>query len=331
MPSGDVLASDPATAPATGPTAADPTSDVAAGTPVLELPSFVLPADLLIELVPPAAPEADGSDTRIAPAEPAIEPTPAVEPPAATPAAPVPARAAPAADAPSHPAAPADAADEPDAVPVRAERADSPDRPESGTRETASATTTGPAERSRAEPSPTPQPDPVPVREARPAPEMTTPAVKPAEHGAAAAIETRLTIDQIPIRIAHAATHNEHRITIRLDPPDLGRIDVTLDAQGDLVRIAMAVERPETLDLLRRDSQALDQALARSNLRLDGGLEFSLRQDGQRFGGEPRGSGEGRHQPYASVSARAEAAEESTAPAVRPVQRSGDGSIDIIV
>ena len=104
-------------------------------------------------------------------------------------------------------------------------------------------------------------------------------------------------MEQVSVRVAKAAASDERLITIRLDPPELGHVEVTLETQKDAVRVALAIERPETLDILRKDSQALDQALARANVRVDGGIEFSLRQQGQGpaggfgSGGEQRGDG----------------------------------------
>ena len=52
--------------------------------------------------------------------------------------------------------------------------------------------------------------------------------------------------------IAAQAQSGKSRFEIRLDPPELGRIDVQLnvDSSGN-VSSRLVVERPETLDLLR--------------------------------------------------------------------------------
>jgi hypothetical protein len=173
----------------------------------------------------------------------------------------------------------------------------------------------------RTEPAPAVGPAPVP--EARPAVAAAKPAV-------AHPVEPPLPVEQVPMRIAKAAAQHEHRITIRLDPPDLGRVDIVLDTRRDVVHVAMAVERADTLELLRRDAPLLDQALARGSLKLDGNLEFSLQQGlQQRPGGQ---HGDGRHQPYAAYPERGRDAAEpgsSVGPA-RPAHLGGD-SIDIIV
>jgi flagellar hook-length control protein FliK len=66
---------------------------------------------------------------------------------------------------------------------------------------------------------------------------------------------------------------------IRLDPPELGRIDVHLKVDRDgNVTSRLFVERSETLDLLRRDAPSLERALHNAGLKTgEQGLEFSLR------------------------------------------------------
>ena len=68
-------------------------------------------------------------------------------------------------------------------------------------------------------------------------------------------------------------------IEIRLDPEELGRVQFTLQAEGDSLRVMIAVERPETLDLLRRHADLLTQSLRDAGY---GGasLSFSTGEDG---------------------------------------------------
>jgi flagellar hook-length control protein FliK len=134
--------------------------------------------------------------------------------------------------------------------------------------------------------------------------------------------------DQVSVHIAKAAANDERRITIRLDPPELGRVEVTLDTHKDSIRVALAVDRPETLDLLRRDAQALDQALARANLRVEGGLEFSLRQQDQNPSGQSPQTPPQRSAPggRAGDNAPAEISETRVRTALP-----GSGAMDIIV
>jgi hypothetical protein len=94
---------------------------------------------------------------------------------------------------------------------------------------------------------------------------------------------------------------------IRLDPPELGRVEVRLTVSGEgKAEAHLTVDRPYTLELLRRDSHDLERALKDAGLELAGNtLNFSLR-------GEQRQGDGGGFQPRArtltdSVVARAEA------------------------
>jgi chemotaxis protein MotD len=86
----------------------------------------------------------------------------------------------------------------------------------------------------------------------------------------------------VAVEIAARATAGSNRFEIRLDPPDLGRIDVRLnvDKQGN-VTSHLVVERSATLDLLRRDAPQLERALQDAGLKTgNDGLQFSLRDQG---------------------------------------------------
>lgn len=91
-----------------------------------------------------------------------------------------------------------------------------------------------------------------------------------------------IPIAGLAIEIASRLAEGKRRFEVRLDPPELGRIDVRLDIGRDgQVTSRLVVERAETLDLLRRDAPTLQQALQSAGLRADGGgLHFSLRDHG---------------------------------------------------
>ncbi|NGP18470.1 flagellar hook-length control protein FliK [Devosia aurantiaca] len=77
------------------------------------------------------------------------------------------------------------------------------------------------------------------------------------------------------------------RFQIRLDPPELGRIDVRLEIDNaGSVSARLTVEKAETLDLMQRDQRGLERALQQAGV--DAGktnLEFSLKQNP--FAGQP--------------------------------------------
>lgn len=92
----------------------------------------------------------------------------------------------------------------------------------------------------------------------------------------------------LAIEIASNVQIGRSRFEIRLDPPELGRIEVKLDVdrQGQ-VTSHIIVEKAATLDLLRRDAPQLERALQDAGLKTsDNGLQFSLRDQSSQ-GGRP--------------------------------------------
>ena len=81
--------------------------------------------------------------------------------------------------------------------------------------------------------------------------------------------------------IAARAQSGNSNFEIRLDPPDLGRIDVQLkvDSGGNVTSHIIA-ERPETLSLLQRQAPQLERALQDAGLNTGEGTQFSLADQG---------------------------------------------------
>jgi flagellar hook-length control protein FliK len=97
----------------------------------------------------------------------------------------------------------------------------------------------------------------------------------------------------LAVEIAAQAQAGKNRFEIRLDPPELGRIDVRLDIDSEgQITSHVRVERAETLDMLRRDAPQLERALQQAGLKTsDSGLQFSLRDQSfsqQHQGREPQ-------------------------------------------
>ena len=126
-------------------------------------------------------------------------------------------------------------------------------------------------------------------------PAPTTPSTPANAPAAQAAIQARIlpaayqpvanpiNMGQVAFEMVRQIHQGTSRFTIRLDPPELGRVDVKMHVDGTgAVHARLAVERPETLDLFQRDQRSLERALAQAGL--DGtktNLEFSLRQNHQ--------------------------------------------------
>ena len=92
----------------------------------------------------------------------------------------------------------------------------------------------------------------------------------------------QVPVNALAVHIAAQAQNGVKRFEIRLDPPELGRVDVRLDVGRDgQVSTHLIVERAETLDLLQRDAKALEKALNDAGLKTsDDGMTFSLKDEG---------------------------------------------------
>ena len=89
--------------------------------------------------------------------------------------------------------------------------------------------------------------------------------------------------DQIKVLIKQATNESHSEITIKLNPAELGKIDVKIDSHkqsGSIILIH--VEKPDTLEMLQRDSRSLQAALADAGIDVQtGGLQFSMSGDGE--------------------------------------------------
>jgi len=83
----------------------------------------------------------------------------------------------------------------------------------------------------------------------------------------------------LAVEIAASAKSGKTSFEVRLDPADLGRIDVKIDVdRNGQVTSHLTVEKPETLSMLKQDAPQLQQALNDAGLKTgSGGLQFSLR------------------------------------------------------
>ncbi|MFY7782256.1 MAG: flagellar hook-length control protein FliK, partial [Tagaea sp.] len=104
--------------------------------------------------------------------------------------------------------------------------------------------------------------------------------------------------EQVAVHVKKAVADGQDQIVIRLNPVELGRIEIKLDVgQDGTLRASFAAERAQTLEALKNDSRQLERALQEAGLKPDaGGLNFSMRGDNREnaqafadLGGEFRG------------------------------------------
>lgn len=86
-------------------------------------------------------------------------------------------------------------------------------------------------------------------------------------------------IHVVPIEIGLRAMSGSRQFDIRLDPDELGRVDVNLSiSDNGEVSARLVVDRVETLHLLQRDARTLERAFEQAGLKpSDGGVDISLR------------------------------------------------------
>ncbi|MEJ1978192.1 MAG: flagellar hook-length control protein FliK [Acetobacteraceae bacterium] len=86
------------------------------------------------------------------------------------------------------------------------------------------------------------------------------------------------------MQIAHAG--GGHQLTLRLDPEELGKVDIRIDRAADgTATVQVTVDRAETLKLMLADQPQLHRALDAAGVPQDGrSLTLSL-------GAQPQGGG----------------------------------------
>lgn len=105
------------------------------------------------------------------------------------------------------------------------------------------------------------------------APAQAAPAAAPAPEPTQlpdAPAPTRLAEQIVPAIIRlDSDPAGTQRLTIRLDPVELGQLEIRIERTDDATRVNVLVERPETLELLRRDQPALERALDQAGMPAD--------------------------------------------------------------
>ncbi|WP_332695174.1 flagellar hook-length control protein FliK [Bosea sp. (in: a-proteobacteria)] len=118
-----------------------------------------------------------------------------------------------------------------------------------------------------------------------------------AEANARSSVETTrpTPLHVVPVEIGARALAGNKRFDIRLDPAELGRVDVRLEISDDgTVSAKLTVDRVETLQLLQRDARTLERAFEQAGLKpSEGGVEMSLRDSSDQSSRQHRQDDEG--------------------------------------
>jgi flagellar hook-length control protein FliK len=173
----------------------------------------------------------------------------------------------------------------------------------------------------------TASPLPAPQTSAGPGAQREVP--QPAASQLPGAVVHQVPLGAVPIEIGLKSLAGVNRFEIRLDPAELGRIDVRLEIDGSgEVKAHLVVDRVETLNLLQRDARTLERAFEQAGLKpSEGGVDLSLRDpsaDGRHGQGRDQGDRSG-HGPRAGT----EPEPPEAAPAARRMLWRGTAGVDV--
>lgn len=109
--------------------------------------------------------------------------------------------------------------------------------------------------------------------------------------GSQAAVSPHPATQQVASALTRTINGTESAMTLRLDPPDLGRVSIRMVFdKNKSVKAVVTAEKPETFMMLQRDSHVLERSLQDAGLNTaNGGLSFQLSQDGSLMGQNQQG------------------------------------------
>jgi flagellar hook-length control protein FliK len=89
--------------------------------------------------------------------------------------------------------------------------------------------------------------------------------------------------EQVHVAVKKAAADGIERMTIQLDPLELGRVEISMQTNRDgQTSISFLVDKASTFDSLSRDARMLERSLQEAGIKSDtGSMQFNLRQPPQ--------------------------------------------------
>ena len=151
---------------------------------------------------------------------------------------------------------------------------------------------------------------------------------RPAAPAVPPQVTPRALTGQIAVQIQKSVAQGQDTIKIHLKPAELGRVEIKLDVMQDgRVAATIVADRPETLEMLQRDTRGLQQALQDAGLKSNS-ADLSFNLGGGNASGEQHADNTGASeagQDGENTEATADAATDT------PRRRAGSGVIDVEV
>ncbi|NLB62486.1 MAG: hypothetical protein GX801_00065 [Fibrobacter sp.] len=95
-----------------------------------------------------------------------------------------------------------------------------------------------------------------------------------------ARIDSFQVVQQISTKIAGLIDLKENKMTLRLDPPELGKVQMEIELKPGELKVQMMVENQEVKNLLESNVSQLRESLEKQQIQIDD-LEVSVSQEGE--------------------------------------------------
>ncbi|MGK7344413.1 MAG: flagellar hook-length control protein FliK [Candidatus Nitrospinota bacterium M3_3B_026] len=134
----------------------------------------------------------------------------------------------------------------------------------------------------------------------------------------------RAVMDQVVEKIRiNVRSNGRSNMTIKLDPPSLGRIDMRVVTHDNQARVVMTAESPDVRSMMERDIESLRAALNNSGLKVD---QIIVASSGEGFNFRNENLG-GRRGPNGGPGRGSPAADDGAGAAEEPVPAGGPGRV----
>jgi hypothetical protein len=149
-------------------------------------------------------------------------------------------------------------------------------------------------------------------------------------------VSPHVVADQVVVAVKHAKEDGIERITIQLQPNDLGHVEVKLESHSDgRSHIVFTADKADTLEVLQRDVRSLERSLQEAGIKTDAGtMEFNLRQQpqpqAQMGGGQGHGNPQSQQQQEALAQQLSGNADGTELEAVQSVTASVEQQVYIV-